>query len=141
MCLIANKDNPKDESIFEFNEEGYTYCWKIYTLENGVLKPWLYGSKNIKPGWINSNRQTTRVPIETDSTNFHGKLIVERGIHVSLTIPNAKHQIVVTGDTLVKVRCYKNDLVATGIGDHGGCEAVFNKVFLDEKEYNKVVGD
>ena len=140
MCLRAKKDKPRDESIFKFNKDGWAYCYKVYSLENGILKPWLYGSKNIKPGWINSNRQTTRVPIATDYTDFNGKLIVERGIHVSLTILNAKHKIVVTGDTMVKVRCHKDDLVATGIGDHDGREAVFNKVYLEEAEYNKAVG-
>jgi len=136
MCLTAYLDKPKDENIFKFDKDGYTYCYKSYRYNNrsrGVpfLSPIWKGKKvHIKPGLIKSNRRTTKVLISTDSTyKIFNELIISRGIHVYVDLISVKWNFY----SLVRVRCHRDDLVATS---RDGSSAVFNKVFLEEKEYN-----
>jgi len=144
MCLIASKTMPKNESFFKFNKEGFVYCWKeykrIYPLganhashASQRLRPvFRHNCKPIKPGWIMSNRRTTKVPVSTDViSSVTDDIEIYRGIHVYNHCPVSHWDCVI-----VKVRCYKNDLVATSIEKN---EAVFNKIFLEEEKYKKAL--
>ena len=137
MCLEADKDNPlKGKYPLEFDEKGYTTCWKAYdNAYNGLYSPY-YSGKIVTNGWIVSNRKSKKICGKNgDCRDFDNEISVYHGIHVYTDEIIAKKDWRYSG-CVVPVRCHRSQLVAVS---RIAPTAVFMKVFLKKSDFEKAI--
>ena len=138
MCCYIDK-NKTEQLRKRLEKQGFITAYKVYEGGCDMLRPACYSSYRVtRAGWIKSDRPSIDQDVTTDdgeSEEYCGEWYsVNRGIHVVLTKKETKSWVeILTNPKVVPVRCYKKDLVAAG--RHG--DAVFLKVFLAEKDYDK----
>lgn len=130
MCLYYNIYETED---FIKKNEGKTFvtCYKVLTRVSNInpfLTGWSFFFKYF-PGWNKSSRYDVCL-----SNNEKNSLCVHEGIHVYTSLRSLKanyfNNTVPKYRAVVKVRCRMDELVGCGDG-----EAVFTRVWLDEKEW------
>lgn len=134
MCLVydeketqklLNRFNslPKEKTTIDF--------WKVYEKRENILVAIWRWNKIEKPGIVRSDRSSKKFRIaENDITK------INKGIHVFTNKKRAedfaqKHEVV------VKVQTRKQDFIAAS-NQNVTKEAVFMKVEISEKEWNRV---
>jgi len=117
-----------------------------------------YRGKEISPGWLVSDRIPDKISFRCNDENRSKKMYdyddktnpnrdyyydnqnvvgVDHGIHVFVTLDDAKCECL-DGEKVVSCIAYLKDFVAAG-DFFSSKSAVFNKVFVPEKEYNRVL--
>jgi len=136
MCLETTKAETKEFKEQNKNKE-FIICYKVYKKYNNKLySPFFSIEEEILPGEIKSNRSRLSFDKrDEDEYNHNGIWFIGRGIHVFTTLTEAKEWIGFN-EIIFKVKCYMKDFVAY---NKNFKEAVFKKVYLSKKEYNKVI--
>lgn len=130
MCLVK-----KDNKLFvaKLKKKKEVNCYKIYYPDRALKTLECQHRGNFiveKPGWVVSNRETKKF-------NRMERTIVNKGIHVFLNKKGAEEHLG-TG-VIIPVRCYYKDLVAVGILGNSTESAVFMKVRITKKAFDKAV--
>ena len=126
MCLHINTIKTKTARE---NKTGKVVRWKVVT-QNYLpsLSSLCYAFK-WKPGFNESNR------INLNLDEFERKYnAVGYGIHVCTTRKEARRWATMRGRRIIKVICYKKDLIAVGNNDE-----VYMKVFVPKDEYDSAI--
>ncbi len=132
MCLTVNLNKTrklKQKHQNGRNAAAFIYCYKkvekhIYDNKVYLLSP--YQTFKYKKGLNRSSRKTTKLTVEENKNFGH----VNRGFHVY------EHQLIFNS---IKVKCYWKDFVAIGrFNSHSSL--VFTRFYIEEKEYNNVLG-
>ena len=144
MCMIVNINRPKAGSRrIRWRKDATATCWKVYNVRQFHLTTLYHRHQPVAPGWIVSNRRHQEVGMDGSDnrpTSYSQRLgEVGRGIHVFRTRKRAKGWAArFPSGVVVPVKCRRGDLVAVGCSD---AEAVFMKVHLAQKDYDKAMGE
>ena len=139
MCLYYSaKETAKLK-----RKKGSIICKKAYIASDGkllsplmgncmwALPPFQKGAVVKKAGVIQSTRKSSKLTEQERKTKE-----INYGIHVYL-----KNEYVVPGEVCVPVKCNIKDLVGAGAKDgEYGWEAVFTKVSISKKDFEKAIG-
>ena len=164
MCLVNAKPAKDNNLKWETDSKGRKYCraYKVFNKQIGIpgwdnnrLCAPYHGTFIAKPGFYTSDRTTCSLGSD-EKVNKR----VYRGIHVFTGHDPKRYS---SDDIMtpvssyysnpkfisVPVKCYKKDLVATGVlgyndpgikDDFGIAEAVFTRVEVTERVWNKIFG-
>ena len=145
MCLETTKEVTEKFRKKNKNKK-FIWAYKVYQVRNNRLYSVIYGINLISPGEIRSNRSRLSFD-KRDQDNWYvdedcneDRIIlweISRGIHVFEKIVNTRNfSDFCSNRVIVRVKCLMKDFVAYDVVSK---EAVFKKVYLDEKEYNKAL--
>ena len=143
MCLCATKQTLTAAKKTR-KSSGKVYAWKVVKLQHpGNIMSLFYHSFSWKPGWNLSNREDV---VPTDGELRRSALVcsdnifINRGIHVYLVKQHALRACYeCCGQVVIRVECYNKHLVARNHkSTFTSKKAVYTKVFLPKKEYDRV---
>lgn len=127
MCLFYDKSfSTRIRNRIVKNGKKIT-CYKVLRVIGNTLESPYFGEE-YKPGWNVSDR--CEIAQGAKEQEYHE---VYKGIHVFTSKKVAKEDVL-NGRIVVPVTCYAKDFVGAGC-----CEAVFMKVFLSRKDYDKAL--
>ena len=143
MCLDANKANPLvGRHRIRPDSKGRIKGWKCYEITNRRLYSICQCTAfSVRNGWLVSNRKHKTAGADPLDMDYGGTVEINRGIHVCLTKKEAEtwNRHSCDNRVVVPVYGYKSSLVAVESFNLSPC-AVFMRVFLYKKDYDKAVG-
>lgn len=126
MCLYVSSRQSQTKFRKRIRENGGKItCWKVLVKSNNLLRGIFYYSYYYD-GWNYSSRKFKK----------YGYNLVNEGIHVYTKREEAVLSAQIYSAIIVPVTCYLKDFVAYSKAYN---EAVFLKVFLTKRSYNKAI--
>jgi hypothetical protein len=142
MCLTVN-NTEHSKFVSTFKDKPFVYCYKVVVLNINLVKEnkktlnsYFYGLK-----WQGGWNKARYLPFKYSTMEFLDYDTIHHGIHIYINECAAVHFInnesYYTNEKLIiiKVKCYKKDLITTGQNS----DAVFTKVWLDKSEKQSVL--
>lgn len=105
--------------------------YKVLRGETSLYSPYQY--KTYKPGVNNSNSRRAKPLLREES-------LIEKGIHVFLNRAGANYLVNLEGGRVVEFIAKIKDFICVGRYGDRTDNAVFRRVYLSKKEYDRLTG-